>query len=228
MLNYQGPGAEQFNFQFDENDPAYQWRLQQGEQAVNRAAASNRDLTSGNRALALLNYGQGAASQEYGAQHARALQANQARNAAQAQMFGQTHATRGFDNAALADMYNRSLTENQANNQIANTRWQRGFDARDFNNRTLAQQYALNRQTYGDDLSRNQYLANTGFGADQRLVDYNYRTGVDKGNLALGHAANTTAADMFQAKTKNDAIGGLASSVLGAAGAAGGFGALFS
>jgi uncharacterized protein YukE len=56
------------------NDPSYQWRFQQGQQAVERSLASKGLLQSGNAAIELQQYGQGAASQEYGAQFTRMLQ----------------------------------------------------------------------------------------------------------------------------------------------------------
>ena len=58
-------------FQFSPQDPSYQFRLQQGQEAVNRGAAKSGLLDSGNRLAALQDYGQGMASTEYGAQLAR-------------------------------------------------------------------------------------------------------------------------------------------------------------
>lgn len=92
-----------------------------------------------------------------------------------------------------------------ASNEYQNA-WQRALTANTANNQTLSGQYALNANKYGMDLSKNQYLADVGFGAAQRLGDYKYRAGVDKGNLAVGHAANTTAADMFQAQAKSQFV----------------------
>jgi hypothetical protein len=41
-----------------QNNPVFKWQQQQGEQAVNRAAAANGQLTSGNRGMALSDYAQ--------------------------------------------------------------------------------------------------------------------------------------------------------------------------
>ena len=41
-----------------QNNPFFKWQEQQGEQAVNRAAAANGQLTSGNRMTALSDYAQ--------------------------------------------------------------------------------------------------------------------------------------------------------------------------
>jgi hypothetical protein len=66
------PGAE-----FQSNDPSYQFRLQQGQQAVERSLAAKGMMNSGNAAIELQQYGQGAASQEYQAQHQRMIQSLQ-------------------------------------------------------------------------------------------------------------------------------------------------------
>lgn len=66
------PGTE-----FQSNDPSYQFRFQQGQQAVERSLAAKGMLNSGNAAMELQQYGQGAASQEFQAQHQRMIQSLQ-------------------------------------------------------------------------------------------------------------------------------------------------------
>lgn len=56
---------------FMTSDPSYNWRFGQGLEAVNRTAAAKGMLGSGNRLYELMNYGQGAASQEFGAEFNR-------------------------------------------------------------------------------------------------------------------------------------------------------------
>lgn len=63
------------NGQFSTSDPSYQWRYDQGQKAVERSAAARGLLQSGNAAIELQQYGQGMASQEYGAQFNRTLSA---------------------------------------------------------------------------------------------------------------------------------------------------------
>jgi hypothetical protein len=58
---------------FTPDDPSYKFRLEQGQQATERSLASKGLLNSGNAAIELQNYGQQAASQEYGAQFDRML-----------------------------------------------------------------------------------------------------------------------------------------------------------
>lgn len=60
---------------FQTSDPSYQFRLQQGNQAVERSAAARGLLGSGAATEELMNYAQGAASQEFGAQYNRVLSA---------------------------------------------------------------------------------------------------------------------------------------------------------
>lgn len=57
-------GPEQFKAGMD---PGYQWRLQQGAQGVMNTAAAGSGALSGPALKALMEYNQGAASQEYGA-----------------------------------------------------------------------------------------------------------------------------------------------------------------
>jgi hypothetical protein len=55
-------------------DPSYQWRLNQGQQALERSAAAKGGLESGGFMKDLTNYAQGAASQEYGNAYNRYMQ----------------------------------------------------------------------------------------------------------------------------------------------------------
>ena len=54
----QNPGQMQ-------NDPSYQWALQQGMQATDRSLAAKHQTASGNALTELTQYGQGLASQQY-------------------------------------------------------------------------------------------------------------------------------------------------------------------
>jgi hypothetical protein len=70
-----------------QSDPSYRWRLQQGQQALERSAAARGGALSGGSLKDLTDYAQGAASQEYQNAYGRfsndrALAANLAENAA--------------------------------------------------------------------------------------------------------------------------------------------------
>ena len=65
--------AQQFqykDFQFKE-DPGYQFRLQEGQKAIERAASAGGRVGGGRFAKEMARYGSGLASQEYGAAHQR-------------------------------------------------------------------------------------------------------------------------------------------------------------
>lgn len=66
--NAQGYGSASKNFSMSDfqEDPGYQFRMQQGQQALERSAAARSGLLSGRAGKDMTNYAQGAASQEYG------------------------------------------------------------------------------------------------------------------------------------------------------------------
>lgn len=93
-----------FSGKFSPTDPSYQWRLDQGLDAITRKAAAAGFTGSGNVLKELTDYGQGLASTEYGNQFQRALQTAQ---------FGQGQYQGDVANAlGLA-----GFTENQYGNQ---------------------------------------------------------------------------------------------------------------
>jgi hypothetical protein len=71
------PWTQQFqapNAATEQNDPGYQFRLQQGQQALQNSAAARGGLLSGNTAQAEQQYGQNYASNEYQNVYNRAMQ----------------------------------------------------------------------------------------------------------------------------------------------------------
>lgn len=58
-------------FQYSSSDPGYQFRFQQGQRALDSSAATRGTLLSGGQLKALVDYGQQAGSQEYGAAYNR-------------------------------------------------------------------------------------------------------------------------------------------------------------
>ena len=92
MSNY-GASSQQYDNPYERrlvqlmNNPdsisdtnAYRFRFNQGQQALERSAASKGMLNSGNTLAALADYGQGAASQEYGNEFNRLSSAVSQRN----------------------------------------------------------------------------------------------------------------------------------------------------
>lgn len=114
----------------EQNDPGYQFRLQQGQQALERSAAAKGNLLTGGTAKDLTDYAQGAASNEYQNVYNRALegyqtnyntfannQANQYNRLASMAGLGQTTAQNlgSLGQSAAGNVSNISLT---AGNQI--------------------------------------------------------------------------------------------------------------
>ena len=80
MLNQDGLAKwGGFNESDMQQDPGYQFRLQQGYQGLDRMAAKGGNRFSGGRAMGLMQYGQQMASQEFGAARNRAFQDYQTR-----------------------------------------------------------------------------------------------------------------------------------------------------
>lgn len=118
---YQAP---QFNF---EADPGYQFRMDQGAQAVNRRAAAGGRALGGGVLKELTRYGQGQASDEYG------------------RAFDRFDRNRGFDYGAFADRQTRRSGERGA-------RYGRMAGLADLGPRT-AENLAGNRMGFGNTLA---------------------------------------------------------------------------
>lgn len=108
--------------QFSPNDPSYAWRFQQGQQAVERSAAAKGLLQSGNAAIELQQYGQGMASQEYGAQFNRTLSAMGASESAFQSSYNRLAELSGMTTGMQANSQNTNynysnLAERAQNNQ---------------------------------------------------------------------------------------------------------------
>lgn len=75
LSSYQPTELPQFTGEVDlESDPGYQFRKEQGLESLDRMMAKGGKRFSGERGMALQDYGQRAASQEYGAAYGRSLQ----------------------------------------------------------------------------------------------------------------------------------------------------------
>lgn len=108
-----------------QQDPGYQFRLQQGLQALDRSASARGGLLSGAALKGIQQYGQGLASQEYGDAYNRyqQQQANQFNRLAALSGVGQT-ATQQLQQAGQqygANVGNIAITgaQNQANALLA-------------------------------------------------------------------------------------------------------------
>ena len=110
MAGFVGPDASNF-----QTDPSYQWRLSQGLKGVERGAAARGTLLTGGTQKALTDYGQHAASQEYGNAYQRALDAYGTNRNTNAQNFGQ--AMQGYQ--AERDTNAQNFSQDQTRYQDA-------------------------------------------------------------------------------------------------------------
>lgn len=98
---------------FQAQDPSYNFRLQQGEQAVNAGAASSGMLNSGNRLQALQSYGQNMASTEFQNQYARLSQlsgANSGSTGTAGQIGANANNTANSNNSALGNTIGKAVS----------------------------------------------------------------------------------------------------------------------
>lgn len=182
--SYQMQQAPQMDFNF-EADPSYQWRMQQGMNAINGGAAARGNQLSGATMKALQKYGQGMASQEY------------------ANAFDRYNTNRNFANnqyqfGTQQGMANALNTYN-ANNQQATQRYNRFNDLAGMgqtaagNMGNLASNYGANMSGLYGDMGNAQAAGIMGQGQAY-------------GNLAsnIGNAANL--AGMFYGGNQSGAI----------------------
>ena len=159
--------------QFSPDDPSYQFRLQQGQQALERSAAAKGMLGSGNAAIELQQYGQQAASSEYGAQFSRMLQGLSGVEAQYSSQMSRLSELAGIKNDPLA-----STTAQQTQQKINND-----FTLGSYNART---QYGLG---LGSNANQAQSIAN------------NYSLGKDSNSIQQQNAYSQNLLNMSQAKS---------------------------
>lgn len=164
-------------------DPSYQFRYDQGLQALERNQAAT-GITGGAAAKALTDYGQGAASQEYANAYQRALSTSEQNASINAQNYGQAASTYGLDSSNHQQWITNALQANQVNNQF-------GLAANQANNANALNQY--NAQTGQQTNQFNRLAAIAGLG--------------QAGNTQLGNASATAQGNVMAA---NGAIGNAA------------------
>jgi hypothetical protein len=206
-------------------DPGYQFRLEQGRQALEASAAARGGLLSGSTGQALAQYGQDLASQEYANAYQRALAENQLayQRALQentdiyGRALGENELAYGRGLTANQLGYNRALAENQMAFERAWQGNQTGYNRalqqnQDTYERQL-QEYLLNynrqmgqRQQRWNELSG---LAGTGQTAAQQLAALGGAYGGQSaGNITSAGAAQA-AGQMGSANAWMQALGGI-------------------
>lgn len=214
-LNYQQLGTPD-NFQYEkyagpsaadmQADPSYQFRLKQGQDALENSAASKGVLRTGNTAKALIDYGQGAASQEFSNIFNRGLQTNQANNAGRLGA-AQTNAQTGL--AYNQNANSNALNFGQANianaqNTEATNYGRSANEAQQWTANSMAANGANNAGHLATTQANNQNaLAAQNQGYNQALGSFQANTG---NQLAFGQANNQNTLANYQAQT-NAALG---------------------
>lgn len=142
-----------------EDDRGYQFRQQQGEQAINRSAAARGGRASGATLKALAEYNSGLASQEYAAANDRAMQ----RNAQQMALLGQQYGAAGnVDQMRMAAAMNQAGRSDSAQQQA-------------IQNNLAAQMQAQQNQ---------MALAQMGYGAQGQLAQMANQYGQNQAGLS--------------------------------------------
>lgn len=107
-----------------EQDPGYQFRMEQGQKAMDNAAAARGQVLSGAQLREAIRYGQGVASQEYGNAYARYADQIDREGSRRLQRYnmlrdlsgqGLSAAARSADATARNASTSNALTTNQAN-----------------------------------------------------------------------------------------------------------------
>ncbi len=195
------------NFQ---TDPSYQWRLSQGLTALDRGAAARGTLLTGGTLKASQDYGQNAASQEYGNAYNRALQTYGTNRDTNQQNFGQSLATYGTNRDTNAQNFSQGQTGFQ--DTLAGYDANRATNAQNFGQKQTSYQDALagydtNRQTAAQNAEAQQQQfqdALTGFktNADTTLA----ANAQGLGAAEAGYDRNASASDRSQQLATEDAM----------------------
>lgn len=189
-------------FQFDpsqlESNPAYQFRLSQGVEALNRGAGAAGKLGSGNRLAALMDLGQGMASQEYADEWNRQFTGNQAnyqRGVTDYGLnYGQAMDQYGIDRSREADLYSRALAQYGLDTDRSNTMYSRN-------------------QNYLNQLAG---LSDMGFNVANLLTNVDQNATSGQANARIGQANALASGQIGAANTLRNTVTGLLNSASGA------------
>ncbi len=174
---------EKFNFQFSQDDPSYQFRMNEGQKAIERSAASRGIGQTGGTLKALTRYGQDAASQEYQSAYNRALSTFGANQGARQQRAGTLSGLAGFGSTAAQasgqNLYNSAVYGGNLGISAGQTGggWRNAAALQEGNYGIKSQQdqadiamkygdLARNLRMSGDEATAQSILANAGVGAE--------------------------------------------------------------
>jgi len=231
---FEAPTADNF-----QKDPGYEFRLKEGQRALQNSAAARGTLLTGATAKAIGNYGQEAASQEYGNAYGRALQGYQVNRGNAAENWDRNW---GANLAAGQTNINAAIGEGNLGLQAATAGWDRNYqlartqwqDAADAQNRAASagagnsslsynqalQQYKMEHDIFqenqGNQFNRLMALGQVGMQGASQAGAYGSSYANNAGSI-YGQAANSQAAGQVGAGNAwAQGIGGAANAGLGA------------
>ena len=147
-----------------EQDPGYQYRMQEGTRALEGSAAARGGLFSGKTGKDLATFGQNLASQEYGQAYNRALQGRELQNQAYNQAFNQNlmNQQQGFGQALQSGQFQNQAYNQALQNELAQQ--QQGYNQL-YNMAGIGQQAASQGGQFGQQAAQN--IGQYGMGAAQ-------------------------------------------------------------
>jgi len=196
---FTGPGAykspDKFVMGDITQDPSYQFRLQQGQQALENSASAKGLLRTGGTMKDLIDYGQNAASQEYGNAYNRQFGAYQAdvqnqQAAYDRQLQG---AEASYDRNYQANLtqnelaYNRASSEYDRNAQLGAQAWDRNFNAGMAQNE---QAYNRSATEYDRNVQNQMAVDQTNYGRASSEYDRNYQNELGRYQMGYQNASN--------------------------------------
>lgn len=201
------PELQQFVFDATElgGTDAYKWRYQEGLRATDRAQAVNRNLTSGNRLTALMDYGQGSASQEFENEWQRQLKSNLVEN--ERRVTGYEMDVNRFN-----QQRQQTMDENQRRTDLHNMdigRFNRERDSTALNNEILGRQYGFDADNFRSVMDRLTGVANSGQTAATNVSQLGMGTASSIAGARGQGAADQFAASLIPVNEKQQYLSGL-------------------
>ena len=174
--------AEKFarpTYEQAQQDPGYQFRLQQGQQALENSAAARGMLRTGGTMKGLMDYNQAAASQEYDKAYGRAL--------------GEYQMGYGQDLTADRDRWSRQTQKFGMNRQAALDQYDRAFQRHGANQAGLMGAHQMNISGELGARQANMQKYGMNLGAQQGAWDRNYQGNLTQYQFGLAKAQHADA-----------------------------------
>ena len=186
-------------------DQGYQFRLAEGQRALENSAAAAGMLRTGNTWKDLQNYGQGAASQEYdkvygrrmgehGMAYQQALQTNQ-------DQYGRAAQDWQMNRQNQADMYGRALTDDQRRMQAQQLTEDSRTRSQQLSEQSRFGAHAANLGTHQANYGMAAGAWDRNFGGNQAQYDYAMQRAMHESGMAESAAARAQSASAANARS---------------------------